>query len=260
MNIITYFEKVIETLNSKPYHIVSKSPVVFYLISKDDGVLSGINEAEMFLNLFDINIALRKHKNNGQKIKRGDIICSLHGPTDSLYHSIDVVKYLIGKMTGIASMVSHYQSKLLQSRVIDLSSEKNLISALDRTAFKDGGAVTLDFYLVDEIMVDLSDNLNDAVTNAKLLTDKLIALEITNIQDFYNAQATKADILILKYFNDEAIRKAILDNKGRRTLIIGGLILPNRLDVISSYQFDYLSSTLFYQAARIYDFVVKIGN
>lgn len=260
MNILTYFEKVIETLNSKPYHVLSKSPAVFYLISKDDGVVSGINETEMFLNLFDLNITLRKHKQNGQTIKRGDIVCSLHGPTDSMYHSVEVVKFILGKMTGIASMVSYYQSKLAQPRVIDLGYENNLTSALERTAFIDGGAATIDCYLVDEIMVDLSDSLQDAYMKARLVTNHPIALEVADIQKYYDALETKAEILILKYFNDEAIRRAILDNKDHKTLIVGGLILPNRLDIISGYQFDYLNSTLFYQASRIYDFVVKIGN
>jgi nicotinate-nucleotide pyrophosphorylase (carboxylating) len=260
MNIMTYFEKLVEDLSSKPYHIVSKRPTVFYLISKEDGILSGIHEVEMFLNLFDMNINFRKHKENGQTMKRGDIICSFQGEEDSLYHALDVVKFLLGKMSGIASMVHYYQGKLGQARIGDLGLYTPGYEALEAVAFKDGGAEKLSYYLVDETMVDLSASLKDAIDKAKFVHSGIIALEVTDITKFYEAMDTNADVLIIKYFNDEAIRRAILDNRGQKILIVGGLILPNRLDIISSYQFDYLYSTLFNQAARIYDFALKVGN
>lgn len=259
MNIMTYFEKLVEDLSSKPYHIVSKRPAVFYLISKEDGIISGINEVEMFLNLFDMNITFRKHKENGQHMKRGDIICSLQGEENSLYHALDVVKFILGKMSGIASMVQYYQNKLGQARIADLGLYSPGFEAIERVAFKDGGAEALSYYLIDETMVDLSESLKDAVEKAKYVSDTIVALEVTDIAKFYDAMETSAEILIIKYFNDEAIRRAILDNRGQKILVVGGLILPNRLDVITSYQFDYLYSTLFNQAARIYDFALKVG-
>ena len=260
MNIMTYYEKLIEDLNSKPNHVLSKSPAVFYFISKEDGIISGVNEIEAFLSLYDISIGFRKHKESGQPLKRGDIVCSLQGPTDSLYHVLPVIKHMLGKMTGIASMVHYYQSKLQQARVIDFGQYMPLYDAIDQIAYKDGGALLTKYYVVTETMIDLESNIEDAVNKAKLLTEQPIAIEINDIAKFYDALATNTDAIIIKYFNDEAIRRAVLDNKGKKIIIVGGLILPNRLDIIGSYQFDYLYSSLFEQASRIYDFAVKVGK
>lgn len=258
MKITTYFEKVIEELNSKPYHIASKKPVTFYLISKEDGILSGVNEVESLLNLYDIDITFRKHKENGQTLKRGEIVCSFSGNLDRVYHVLETVKFILGKMTGISTMVNFYQSRLKQSRIIDLG-YYGVLSGIDQVAYKDAKATVNPYYVVDEAMVDLSMNIKDAVDLAKTQSDKPIAVEVNDITKFYEALESDVAAIIIKYFNDEAIRRAVLDNKGKKVLVVGGLILPNRLDVIGSYQFDYLHTVLFNQAARIIDFAVKVG-
>ena len=259
MNPVTYFENIIKDLNSKPYYVLEKSPAVFYLIAKEEGIVSGINEVEMFLNLYDIELSFRKHKESGQVMKRGDIVCSISGPKSSLYHALDTVSFILGKMSGIASIASFYRKKLTHSSLINMGESRAVESIFYKEALKDGGAVELPFALVDETMIDLYGSYEDAIAKTRISFNNPIALEVNDISKFYDALKTDADILVLKYFNDEAIRRAIIDNKGQKRLMVGGLILPNRLDIIGSYQFDYLTTSLIYTAARIYEFAVKVG-
>ncbi|MDY0209903.1 MAG: hypothetical protein RBQ91_00660 [Acholeplasma sp.] len=259
MNQVTYFENIIKELNSKPYHVVEKSNAVFYLVSKEEGIVSGLDEVISLLSIYDIEVSLRKHKENGNTVKRGEIVCSITGPKQSLYHVLDTVLYILGRMSGIASLVSYYQRKLATARVIDTKNYIPLEGSLLERAYQDGGAIQIPYYLLDETLCDSHDSYEDAVSKTKLITALPIALEVNDISRFYDALKTDAEILVLKYFNNEAIRRAILDNRGRKKIMIGGLILPNRLDIIGKESFDYLTTFLFQTASRVYEFAVKVG-
>ncbi len=256
---LRYFETIIESLRGKQNPMVDKTEGIFYLFSKEEGIVSGLDEIQTLLNLYDIDIIYRKHKNNGQAIKRGEILCSMQGEKDAIYLILPTLTYVVGKMMGLASLVRLYQSKLQNASVIDLGEFSTYEANLASKAMKDGGAVNLDLFKIDEIMVDLYGSRLIAIEKAKQIQLKPVMVEITDIQQFYEIESSNVDYICLKYFNDEAIRRVILDNRGKKRLIIGGLILPQRLDVIGSYQFDHLHTTLFTNAARIYDVGVKVG-
>lgn len=256
---LRYFETIIESLRGKSNPMVDKTQGVFYLFSKEEGIVSGLDEIQTLLNLYDIDLEFRKHKNNGQLVKRGEILCSISGEKDSIYRILNTLTYIVGKMMGLASLVRLYQSKLQNAAVIDLGDFQSIETSLSSKAMKDGGAVSLELFKLDETLIDLSGNRLMAIEKAKQIQPKPVMVEMTDIQQFYDIESIEVDFICLKYFNDEAIKRIILDNRGRKRIIIGGLILPQRLDVIGSYQFDYLHSTLFTTAARIYDIGVKVG-
>jgi nicotinate-nucleotide pyrophosphorylase len=156
-------------------------------------------------------------------------------------------------------LVRLYQSKLQNAGIIDLGEFTTYEAGIATKAMKDGGAVSIDLFKIDEVMVDLYGNRLIAIEKAKQIQSKPVMIEITDIQHFYDIESSNVDFIYVKYFNDEAIKRIIMDNRGKKRLIIGGLILPQRLDVIGSYQFDYLHTTLFTNAARIYDIGVKVG-
>jgi nicotinate-nucleotide pyrophosphorylase (carboxylating) len=256
---LRYFETIIESLRGKQNPMVDKTEGIFYLFSKEEGIVSGLDEVQTLLNLYDIDIVFRKHKNNGQTVKRGDLLCSMQGEKDAIYLILPSLTYLVGKMMGLASLVRLYQSKLQNASVIDLGEFFTYEAGIASKAMKDGGATTIDLFKIDEVMVDMYGNRSVAIEKAKEIQKKPVMIEIIDIQQFYDIESSNVDYICLKYFNDEAIRRVILDNHGKKRLIIGGLILPQRLDVIGSYQFDFLHTTLFTNAARIYDIGVKVG-
>jgi nicotinate-nucleotide pyrophosphorylase (carboxylating) len=256
---LRYFETIIESLRGKQNPMVDKTEGIFYLFSKEEGIVSGLDEIQTLLNLYDIEIVFRKHKNNGQSVKRGEILCSMQGERDAIYLILPSLTYLVGKMMGLASLVRLYQSKLQNAGIIDLGEFTTYEAGIATKAMKDGGAVSIDLFKIDEVMVDLYGNRLIAIEKAKQIQSKPVMIEITDIQHFYDIESSNVDFIYVKYFNDEAIKRIIMDNRGKKRLIIGGLILPQRLDVIGSYQFDYLHTTLFTNAARIYDIGVKVG-
>ncbi len=256
---LRYFESIIEALRGKVNPMVDQTQGVFYLFSKEEGVVSGLDEIQTLLNLYDIDIEFRKHKNNGQSVKRGEILCSLSGEKESIYRILNTLTFIVGKMMGLASLVRLYQSKLKNAVVVDLNEFPPTESSLASIAMKDGGALSLDLFKIDESLVEINGNRLLAIEKAKQIQSKPVMIEITDIQQFYEVKDTNVDYIMVKYFNDEAIRRVVLDNQHHKPVIIGGLILPQRLDIIGTYQFDYLTTTLFQQASRIYDIGVKFG-
>ena len=136
---LRYFETIIETLGSKQNPLVDKSQGVFYLFSKEEGIVSGLDEIEILLNLYDMDIEFKKHKNQGQPVKRGEILCSVSGEKASVYRILSTLTYIIGKMMGLASLVRLYQSKLQNAFVIDLGYFSAFESAICAKAMKEIG-------------------------------------------------------------------------------------------------------------------------
>lgn len=258
-HMLRYFESIIELLRGQENPMVDQTQGVFYLFSKEEGVVSGLDEIQTLLNLYDIDIEFRKHKQNGQTVKRGEILCSITGEKDSIYRILNTLTYIVGKMMGLSSLVRLYQSKLQQASVIDLYDISTSDLSLSKKAMKDGGAIALDLFKLDEILIDVLGNRVLAIEKAKSIQSKPVMIEISDIQQFYEIEHTDVDFVCLKYLNDEAIRRIILDNKGKKRLILAGLLLPQRLDIIGTYQFDYLYTSLFHQASRVYDIGVKVG-
>lgn len=256
---LRYFESIIETLRGQHNAMIDKTQGVFYLFSKEDGMVSGLDEIQTLLSLYDIDIEFRKHKQNGQSVKRGEILCAISGEKDTIYRILNTLIYIVGKMMGLASLVRLYQSKLQHASILDMKDANIIEQPLFEKALKDGGAVSLDLYRIDETMVEMTGNRLLAIEKAQAIQTRPVMIEITEVQQFYEIESTTVPFVCLKYLNDEAIRRIILDNRGRKRLIVGGLILPQRLDIIGAYQFDYLTTSLFANASRVYDIGVKVG-
>lgn len=256
---LRYFESIIESLRGQHNAMIDKTQGVFYLFSKEDGIVSGLDEIQTLLSLYDIDIEFRKHKQNGQSVKRGEILCAISGEKDTIYRILNTLTYIVGKMTGLASLVRLYQSKLQHATILDIQDGPIVEQALFQKALKDGGAVYLDLFKIDETMIELNGSRSGAIEKAQAIQTQPVMIEITEVQQFYEIESAQVPFVCLKYLNDEAIRRIILDNRGRKRLIVGGLILPQRLDIIGSYQFDYLTTTLFANASRVYDIGVKVG-
>ncbi|MCU0104841.1 hypothetical protein N7603_04140 [Acholeplasma vituli] len=256
---LRYFETIIESLRGEHNPLIDKTQGVFYLFCKEEGIVSGLDEIQTLLSLYDIEIEFRKHKQNGQSVKRGELLCSISGEKDTVYRILNTLTHIIGKMMGIASLVRLYQTKLQNAVVMDLNDTITNDHDLIAKAMKDGGAVRLDLFKIDETLIDLTGNRVEAIEKVKTVQSKPVLIEISDIQHFYEVENSNVDFICLKYFNDEAIRRVILDNRGKKRLVIGGLVLPQRLDILGSYQFDYLYTTLFMSASRVYDIGVKVG-
>ena len=76
--------------------------------AREDGTLAGLQPAQMTYGLVDPKVKFTAKKDDGAKVKAGDIIAVVEGPTRALLSAERVALNFLGRMSGIASLTSQY--------------------------------------------------------------------------------------------------------------------------------------------------------
>ena len=131
------------------------------LLIKENGVLAGVNIAKQIFKEFDSSFEFTKFINDGQKVDKGDVAFTIHGPSITLLSAERLVLNVMQRMSAIATLTNKYVKALegLNTKVLDTRKTTPLIRFLEKEAVRVGGGVNHRYGLYDMIM--LKDNHND---------------------------------------------------------------------------------------------------
>jgi len=214
------------------------------LIAKQSGILAGIDVALMVLNEVDSSIRLDSYKQDGDEIKKGDIVSTLTGPVKSMLTAERTVLNFMQRMSGIATATSRYIKKIEGTGTTILDTRKTTpnMRFFEKYAVKVGGGTNHRFGLYDMIM--LKDNHIDFAGGIEKAIDKThqylkdhnldlkIEIETRNIEEVKRVVAHGGvDRIMLDNFTPEKIIEAlqIIDSK-YETEASGGITLDNLTD------------------------------
>jgi len=214
------------------------------LIAKQSGILAGIDVALMVLNEVDSSIRLDSYKQDGDEIKKGDIVSTLTGPVKSMLTAERTVLNFMQRMSGIATATSRYIKKIEGTGTTILDTRKTTpnMRFFEKYAVRVGGGTNHRFGLYDMIM--LKDNHIDFAGGIEKAIDKThqylkdhnldlkIEIETRNIEEVKRVVAHGGvDRIMLDNFTPEKIIEAlqIIDSK-YETEASGGITLDNLTD------------------------------
>lgn len=214
-----------------------------HIISKDEGILAGINIIkEMFESK---NIQVIFNLNDGDNIAKNDLLMSLKGNARDILLLERSALNLLMRMSGVASSTNYYVNLVKDYGVIVAGTRKTSpgIGKFDKLALKIGGADTHRFSLDD--MVLIKDN-HIASVGTPLETllkakknvsfSKKIEIEVESLDDAIDCVKNGADIVMLdnmspsevKNVLDKLIELNIRDNS--LIEVSGGITSENILD------------------------------
>ena len=209
------------------------------LLIKENGIIAGVNIAEQIFKEFDSKFEFRKLINDGQKVDKGDVAFTIHGPSITLLSAERLVLNVMQRMSAIATLTNKYVKALegLDTKVLDTRKTTPLIRFLEKEAVKIGGGVNHRYGLYDMIM--LKDNHNDFAGGIENSINKTIQylkennlnlkieVETRNIEEVKEVlKVGNIDRIMLDNFNYEDIRKAVrLINNKYETEASGGINL-----------------------------------
>ena len=214
-----------------------------HIISKDDGILAGIDVIkEMFESK---NIQVIFNLKDGNKITKNNLLMSLKGNARDILLLERSVLNLLMRMSGVASSANYYINLVEDYDVIIAGTRKTSpgIGKFDKEALRIGGADTHRFSLDD--MVLIKDN-HIASVGTPLETllkakknvsfSKKIEIEVESLEDAIACVKNGADIVMLDNMVPEEV-KNVLDeliklNIRNNSLIevSGGITSENILD------------------------------
>ena len=240
-----------------------------YIVSKDEGILAGINIAKELFESKRVKVLF--HLSDGNKIKKGDLLMSLYGNARDILLVERTALNLLMRMSGVASAANEYVN-LVDGKVIIAGTRKTqpAIGKFDKMALKIGGADTHRFSLDD--MVLIKDNHIavvgsplDALLKAQknVSFSKKIEIEVESLEDAISCVENNADIVMLDNMDALKVSEVIkeLENRNIRQNslieISGGINKENILDYVD-LGVDIISIGGLTHSSRSLDFSLKI--
>ena len=192
------------------------------LLVKDEGIIAGVDFAQMIFNEVDSELVVEIFINDGAVVKYGDVVFHVSGSSQSILRAERLVLNSMQRMSAIATKTNQYV-KLLEgtkTKILDTRKTTPGFRACEKWAVKIGGGENHRFALYDMIM--LKDNHIDfagGITTAILKTKEFLkvnALDLRIIVEARNLNEIKEIIrndgvfrILIDNFNFEDTRKAV---------------------------------------------------
>jgi nicotinate-nucleotide pyrophosphorylase (carboxylating) len=223
----------------------------FVLKSRSEGVISGLQVAELSFMTLDSRLIFEKKLDNGSNVKNGDIIASVKGNAASILSAERTALNFLSHLSGIASATSEMVNLISETNTKIVSTRKTTpnLRILEKFAVKDGGGMNHRFGLYDGILI--KDNhlaLSGSITNSvSLAREKCghminIEVEVDNLDQYREALETQTDAILLDNFNIEDLIKAVKLNKKNIILEASGKITKDNILEIAKTGVNLISS------------------
>lgn len=115
------------------------------LLVKDSGIIAGVQFAEKVFKYIDPEMKLEILINDGEEVKKGDIVFFVSGSSQSILKAERLVLNGMQRMSAIATKTNEYVQKLkgTQTQILDTRKTTPGIRALEKWAVKIGGEETI---------------------------------------------------------------------------------------------------------------------
>lgn len=125
------------------------------LLSKDTGVLAGIDIAKRVFQIYDNQIDFLHLKNEGDKINPKDNLAIIKGPARSLLSAERLALNYVQRMSGIATETNKYVEEVrgTKAKILDTRKTSPNLRLLEKIAVNIGGGHNHRFGLFDMILI-----------------------------------------------------------------------------------------------------------
>ena len=232
--------------------------------SKDEGILAGIEIAEMVFLQVDDTLAIDKLMEDGDKVKEGDLLMKISGNGGSLLKAERVALNFLGRMSGIASYTNQFV-KAVDGKSIILDTRKTTptFRGIEKYAVKIGGGSNHRMGLYDQILIkenhaEWAGGLEKAVASvlASVGTDReliQVVVEARNREEVKAASVRGVDRILLDNMTPEEVREIREELPSRWKIEVSGGI---NLDNVISYAdagADYISIGVLTHSVKVFD-------
>ncbi|MDA3879466.1 MAG: carboxylating nicotinate-nucleotide diphosphorylase [Prolixibacteraceae bacterium] len=220
------------------------------MIAKADGVIAGLPVAENVFKYLDPNVKLTYHVNDGDKVKYGDLICTIEGAYRALLTGERLALNFLQRMSGIATETAKYVEAIKNTKTKILDTRKTVpgLRLLDKYAVKAGGGTNHRIGLYDMVMIkdnhiSVAGGITNAIHAIKSNIDKNIKIEVetTTIDEVKEALSSEADIIMLDNMDNETMKTAVKIIDGKAKVEASGNMTLERVKEVAETGVDFIS-------------------
>ena len=221
------------------------------LVSRSNGIVCGLEIFKTVYKLLSDDVKIDLLFNDGDEIKKGDILATITGSGKYLLLGERVALNYIQRLSGIATETRKYKDKIgdLPCKIVDTRKTTPNFRAFEKYAVKTGGGAVHRFNLSDCAMIKdnhikVAGSVTKAINmvKANLSHAHKIELECDTIEQIKQALPLGVDIIMLDNMNYEQMKeavklinhKAIVEASGNVNLETVREIAMCGVDIISS--------------------------
>ena len=244
---------------------------------KQDGILAGMQVAEMIFRYKEPSSVFIPFKKDGDSMKYGENAFKVEAFVHTILQCERLVLNCMQRMSGISTLTKQYADKLVgyKTKLLDTRKTTPNFRLLEKEAVRIGGGVNHRFGLYDMIMlkdnhIDYCGNIEKAIEKATEYVRTVkpglkIEVETRNIEDVMRVIAiSKGNVfrIMLDNFKPEQIEEAVELLKkdprgfGIETEASGGINLDNIVDYAKT-GVDYISVGALIHQAKSLDLSLK---
>lgn len=224
------------------------------LLCKQEGIIAGIEVAQMVLNRLDPEMEFEQLLEDGTRVKVGDVAFYVSGRLQSLLQAERILLNIMQRMSGVATQTAVYADRLegLKTKVLDTRKTTPGMRVLDKMAVKIGGGENhriglFDMILLKDNHIDFAGGVEQALTKCReylARTGRNLKIEIEvrtleNIDEVFAAGG--ADRIMLDNFSLEMTCEAVKRIAGRCEIESSGGITLDTLRDYAECGVDFVS-------------------
>ncbi len=242
------------------------------IISREDGVLSGVDLARTIFEEFSIKSTVKLF--DGENVGPDNVVMEIEGDARTILSVERTVLNIIMRMSGISTITAKLIDDVreVNKDIIVAGTRKTTpgLQFLEKQAIRVGGGDTHRYRLDDCILIKdnhvaLVGSVKTAVEKAKQYVSftKKVEVEVESTGDALEAAIAGADIILLDNMNPNEVRNVLkaLENKDIREKVlieVSGGINPNNIVEYAETGADVISTGFITHSARSLDMTLEI--
>jgi nicotinate-nucleotide pyrophosphorylase (carboxylating) len=220
------------------------------LVAKEDFVLAGIGVARRVFALLDAQVSFEGLIEDGQAVRRGEVLAWLKGDAASLLQGERVALNLLQRLSGVATLTARFVEAVegTGATIVDTRKTTPGLRALEKYAVRVGGGgnhrmALYDGVLIKENHIVAAGGIAVAVSRARRYAPHTlkVEVEVRDLDEVTAALAAGADILLLDNMDLDQLRAAVELVAGRAVTEASGGVNLDSVRPIAETGVDLIS-------------------
>ena len=201
-------------LNSKNKIVQAK------IISKQSGVISGINFCKAAFKLLERKSKFLQRIKDGKKVKKNQIIAEITAKTKTILIAERTALNFLNHASGISTITNQYVSKVKNKTKICCTRKTTPnLRLLEKYAVRKGGGYNHRYNLSDEVLIKENHFKSEislrSIIKKSLKTKKKVTVEIENLRQLNNVLGLKFNRILFDNVSLAQLKKYLKICKGK---------------------------------------------
>ena len=220
-----------------------------HVICREAAVVCGVAWFNEVFHQLDPDVEIDWQYLDGDKVKPGTLLCTLHGKARSILTGERTALNLLQTLSATATATRHYADLVAHTncRILDTRKTLPVLRNAQKYAVRCGGGTNHRIGLYDRVLIKenhimAAGSITAAIEQArKLHPGILVEVETENLQELGEAIVAQADIIMLDDYDMETMREAVRITAGRIPLEASGGVNVNTVRTIAETGVDFVS-------------------